>query len=62
MNNRTDHDILIAVEIELKELKEQFTNHLAHHRKLAYALIAIAGSAFIALSIVVVNLLMLVIF
>jgi len=60
MDNRTDHDILIAVEVRQIELEKHFENHLSHHRKLSYALVAIAGSAFIALSLVIINLLTLI--
>ena len=31
MDNRSDHDILICLEVKLKELKKDFENHLEHH-------------------------------
>ena len=26
-----DHDLLVCIDVKLKELKIQFTNHLRHH-------------------------------
>lgn len=30
-DRQTDHDLLICIDVKLKELKNNFTNHLQHH-------------------------------
>lgn len=30
---RSDHDLLICIDAKLRELKNQFDNHLSHHFK-----------------------------
>lgn len=36
MDNETDHDLLIQMDVKLDELKLQFTNHLKHHATYTY--------------------------
>jgi len=55
---RTNKEILICLEIKLIELKKQFENHLAHHRRILYALIGVAGTAFISFAVLIAGLLM----
>jgi len=31
MDERNDHDVLICIEVKLKDLKTNFDNHLQHH-------------------------------
>ena len=38
---RTDHDILICIEEKIRELRNQFDNHLKHH--FAITLVAISA-------------------
>jgi len=40
MDNRNDHDLLIEISTKLDELKAQFNNHLVHHGKYSYLVIA----------------------
>ena len=45
----TDHDLLVCIDTKLKELKEQFNNHLKHHWAVTIPLISIVGGLIIAL-------------
>lgn len=47
----TDHDLLVCIDVKLKELKKQFDNHLKHHWAITIPLIGIAGSLVVALLI-----------
>lgn len=49
MPDRNDHEILICIEVKLKELKSQFDNHLKHHFLLSLTALSMAGAAIVAL-------------
>lgn len=56
---RTDHDILICIEEKLKDLKQQFDNHLRHHHIYTIALLTITGGSIGSLIIALITLLVL---
>lgn len=39
IENSNDHDILVALGVDMLWVKKQFSNHLAHHSKYEVALI-----------------------
>ena len=45
----TNREYLICIDIKLKELKEQFSNHIKHHWMVTIPLIVITGGAITAL-------------
>jgi len=45
MEKTSDHDILIKLDADVDWLKEQFSNHLLHHQRLAYVLVGVACSS-----------------
>ena len=45
----TDHDLLVCIDVKLKELKKQFDNHLKHHWMVTIPLITIIGGLITAL-------------
>lgn len=47
----TNKEYLICIDTKLKELKEQFTNHIRHHWLVTIPLISITGAAITALII-----------
>lgn len=51
MDDRNDHDILIHLEIILKELKVDFDNHLKHHFRYSVMAWGIALGAIVTLVI-----------
>lgn len=51
----TNKEYLICIDIKLKELKEQFTNHIRHHWLVTIPLISITGAALTALIIALLN-------
>ena len=51
MDNRNDHDILICLEVKLKELKNDFENHLVHHFRYSIMAWGIALTAIVTLAI-----------
>lgn len=51
MDNRSDHDIIICLEVKMRELKEQFDNHLQHHFRYNVMAWGIALAALIGLII-----------
>ena len=60
MDERNDHDVLICVEVKLKELIEDFkdfrTNHLNHHFRYNLLAWSIAGMAIISLLVALIKL------
>ncbi len=47
----TDHDLLVCIDVKLKELKEQFSNHLKHHWAMTLALVMITFGSVISVII-----------
>ena len=48
-DKRSDRDILIGLETDVKWLIKGFTNHLSHHRLYTIAFIVTIGGAILAL-------------
>lgn len=48
-----DHDLLIAISVQLSELKIQFSNHLKHHWGITVTLLGITLTSLVSLLIVV---------
>lgn len=48
-----DHDLLICIDVKLKELQTQFSNHLKHHFAVTIAALASAFSAIGALVVLI---------
>jgi hypothetical protein len=42
--NKTDHDILVELKIDMKWVKQFLTDHHAHHRRLLYVGIGVIAS------------------
>jgi len=49
MNIQTDHDLLVCIDVKLKELKKHFENHIKHHWMVTIPLISIIGGLIVAL-------------
>ena len=47
----TNREYLICIDVKLKELQKQFSNHIKHHWLVTIPLISITGGAIIALII-----------
>jgi hypothetical protein len=45
MLDKHDHDLLICIDVKLRELKTQFDNHLKHHAAITICALAAALSA-----------------
>jgi hypothetical protein len=52
----SDHDLLLQLANDTCWIKKILGNHLEHHKAITVALIAITGTAIIALLIAIVNL------
>lgn len=50
-DNMTDHDLLICIDIKLKELKQQFANHIKHHWMVTIPMIGITFGSIVSLII-----------
>ena len=46
-----DHDLLVCIDVKLRELKEQFKNHLKHHFIVSMAACGVALSTVTTLAI-----------
>lgn len=57
MDNRNDHDILICLEVKLKELQVHFQNHLSHHFRYNLLAWSVAAGAIVTLAIALVKVL-----
>lgn len=57
MDDRNDHDILICLEVKLKELKIDFENHLIHHFRYSIMAWGVALGAIVTLAIALVKVL-----
>lgn len=57
MNNQTDHDLLICIDVKLKELREDFKNHLSHHFRYNVMAWSVALGAIVSLVLVIVKIL-----
>lgn len=55
--NDQDHDILIRLEVILKELKVDFDNHLQDHKKYMYFAYSTAIGAIVTLAITLIKVL-----
>lgn len=51
MDNRSDHDLLICIEVKLKELQKHFDNHIRHHWAITIPLLMIIAGLVITLLI-----------
>jgi len=49
MDNRSDHDLLVCIEVKLKGLEKQFNNHIVHHWAVTIPVLVIALGLLIAL-------------
>lgn len=52
MDNRSDHDLLICIEVKIEELQKHFDNHLSTHAKYTYLVIASTIGAFVSLILI----------
>ncbi len=50
-----DHDLLVCIDVKLKELKLQFSNHLKHHFIISMAACGIALSTITTLAIYIIT-------
>jgi len=50
--DRSDHDLLICIDVKLGELKKQFDNHLRHHWAITVCALGAAISALISVMII----------
>jgi len=57
MSNNNDHDILIRMEVILKELKVDFDNHLVHHFRYTLLACGVALSAIVTMAIALIKVL-----
>jgi len=57
MDDRNDHDILICLEVKLKELKADFENHLIHHFRYSIMAWGVALGAIVTLAIALIKVL-----
>ncbi len=51
MLDKIDHDLLICIDVKLREMKTQFENHLKHHWAITMCAFGAALSAFAAIVI-----------
>ncbi len=57
MDNRSDRDLLICLEVKLKELQKAFENHLVHHFRYTLLAWSLALGAIITMAIALVKVL-----
>lgn len=50
-----DHDLLVCINVQLAELKLQFSNHLKHHFMIALAAWGTALGAIVTLAIYIIT-------
>jgi len=52
---RSDHDVLICLEVKLEEIKTDFENHLVHHFRYSIMAWGVALGAIVTLAIALVK-------
>ena len=57
MDDRSDRDLLICLEVKLKELQKDFENHLIHHFRYSIMAWGVALGAIVTMAIALIKVL-----